>query len=359
VSNPQPISIEGDINYLAKFADGELVSIRNDNPELIKDLDRERPARTVSLRRSSDHGQTWSEPSVAFAYPAGTGFSMPVASVVDHADRLHVFGLRFLNLSWGDGPNHSELLHTWSDDRGDSWSGTNAIDYGQNYTGSINNVTVLGTGRILLPLSYLDPDRDSGKFVSKTVFSDDGGETWGYSNGCPIVGGGDFPESGSMEPVVVELNSGLVWMVIRTVSGYFWESFSNDGSIWTPPKPTRIVSCNAPAGVVRLQSGEIVMAWNNRYGEPMREHGISYARQKLYIALSRDDAQTWSVPKEIASISDDDPNYDQTTYPYLFEAADGSLLVVYHRIQKDNGRSWHNPIRELIRIDPAWISRAG
>jgi Neuraminidase (sialidase) len=108
-----------------------------------------------------------------------------------------------------------------------------------------------------------------------------------------------------------------------------------------------------------LQSGEIVMAWNNRYGEPMREHGISYARQKLYIALSRDDAQTWSVPKEIASISDDDPNYDQTTYPYLFEAADGSLLVVYHRIQKDNGRSWHNPIRELIRIDPAWISRAG
>jgi hypothetical protein len=346
---------QGDVNYIARFGNGEFVTALNDNPEPITNLDSVRPARTVSLRRSTDHGATWSDPAVAFAYPAGTGFSMPVASVVDQSDRLHVFGLRFLALSWGVGPSRSELLHTYSDDRGLTWSDTNAIDFGQDYTGSINNVIVLNSGRILLPLSYLDPDRQSGKFVSMAVYSDDCGETWRYSNSCPIVGGGDFPESGSLEPVVVELNSGLVWMVIRTVGGYFWESFSNDGSVWTPPQPTRIVSPNAPAGVVRLSSGAIAMSWNNRYGEPMRENGISYARQELSLAISRDDGQTWSVPKIIARINDDDSNDVQTTYPYLMEAADGTLIVVYHVIRKSAGRTWHNPIREVLRIDPAWI----
>ena len=38
---------------------------------------------------------------------------------------------------------------------------------------------VLESGRIVLPLSYLAPERTSGQFVAMTVFSDDGGETWG------------------------------------------------------------------------------------------------------------------------------------------------------------------------------------
>lgn len=353
----EQIQKEGDVNYIARFSDGEFVTALNDNPEPITNLDSERPPRTISLRRSTDGGSTWSEPAVAFAYPAGVGFSMPVASVVDHENRLHIFGLRFLALSWGEGPSRSELLHTYSDDRGVIWSETKAIDFGQEYTGSINNVIVLRSGRILLPLSYLDPHRQSGKFVSMAVFSDDRGLTWSYSNSCPIVGGGDFPESGSIEPVVVELNSGLIWMVIRTVGGYFWESFSNDGSVWTPPQPTRIVSPNAPAGVVRLSSGAIALAWNNRYGEPMRENGISYARQELSLAISHDDAQTWSVPKIIARIQESDSNDVQTTYPYLIEAADGTLIVVYHVIRRSAGRNWHNPIREVLRIEPGWIDR--
>jgi hypothetical protein len=191
------------------------------------------------------------------------------------------------------------------------------------------------------------------------VFSDDGGQTWGRSNDCAIEGGGEFVESGATEPVVVQLNSGLVWMVIRTVSGYFWESFSNDGSVWTPPQQTRIVSCNAPAGVTRLSDGSLALSWNNRYGAPMHAHGISYARQKLHLARSFDDGQTWSVPKEIARIADDDPDNIQTTYPYLIEAADGALIVVYHRIRSAEWRGWHYPIREVLRINPDWISTSG
>ncbi len=349
------VPIDGDINYLARFSDGELATISNGDPEQIVELTKVRPERRVLIRRSHDHGRTWTDPALAFSYDSGVGFSMPVSTVVDHSDRLHVFGLRFLEIGWPAGPWHSELIHTWSDDRGATWSETRSIEFGAQYTGSINNVIVLESGRILLPLSYVDPSRTSGLFVSRCVYSDDGGETWGHSNGVPVEGGGNFPESGSMEPVVVQLNSGLVWMVIRTVNGYFWESFSNDGQWWTPAKATRIVSCNAPAGVVRLRSGELVMSWNQRYGEPMRDGEISYARQVLSIATSQDDGQTWSVPREVARIGDNDPIDVQTTYPYLFQADDAAILLVYHEIRRDEGRSWHDPIRHLIRLDVDWI----
>ncbi len=348
------VTFEADVNYIASLSDGRMVTILND-PAPITNLASERPERWTRIRWSEDGGRTWSEPSEAFAYAAGPGFAMPVVCCGDQHDRIHVFGLRFYGLGKEGLPWRSTIVHSVSDDAGRTWSGEREIDFGHDYTGSLNNVLVLKSGRIVLPLSYLAPERSSGQFVAMTVYSDDGGETWGRSNGCAVEAGGAFIESGAAEPVIVQLNSGLVWMVIRTTTGYFWESFSNDGSMWTPPQPTRIVSSNAPAGVLRLRSGDIALAWNNLYGEPMRENRISYARQKLHMALSRDDGQTWSVPKVIASVEPGDLPTSQTTYPYLFEAPDGHILTVYHRVGAREGRGWHHPIREVLRIDPAWL----
>ena len=343
-----------DVNYIAQLSDGRMLTILND-PAPIENLTSERPERWTRIRRSDDGGRSWSEPTPAFAYSAGLGFAMPVVSCADQQDRVHVFGLRFYGLGKEGLPHRSTIVHTVSDDAGRTWSAEREIDFGHSYTGSLNNVLVLDSGRILLPLSYLAPERASGQFVAVTVYSDDGGENWSRSNDCAVDAGGRFTESGAAEPVVVQLNSGLVWMVIRTTTGYFWESFSNDGAIWTPPQPTRIVSSNAPAGVLRLRNGTIALAWNNLYGEPMRDGGISYARQKLHMALSRDDGQTWSVPRVIAAVEPEDLPTSQTTYPYLFEAPDGRIVVIYHRVGARPGRSWHHPIREVLRIDPDWL----
>jgi hypothetical protein len=351
----QRIPVEGDVNYIASLSDGRFVSILND-PAPLENLGSARPERWTSVRSSADGGRTWKEPARGFAYPAGPGLAIPVVTCADKRDRLHSFGLRFYGTGRAGLPWHSEAVHTTSDDGGASWCAVKAIDFGHRYTGSLNCVLVMDNGRILLPLSYLAPERRSGRFVSMTVYSDDGGETWGRSNDCAVEGGGQFIESGAAEPVVVQLNSGLVWMVIRTTTGYFWESFSNDGAVWTPPQPTRIVSSNAPAGVLRLTDGRIVLAWNNLFGEPMREHGISYARQKLHIAISTDDAQTWSVPKVVAEVEPGDLPKAQTTYPYLCQAADGAIVLIYHRVHARPDRDWHYPIRELLRIDPDWLA---
>jgi hypothetical protein len=335
------------------------LTVLNDNPARIADLAEPKPERWVSTRISDDGGRTWSEPSRAFAYPAGPGQAMPVVCCADKNDRIHVFGLRFFGLERDNPPYRSQIVHTVSDDGGKSWTHKPAIDFGHDYTGSINNVLVLDSGRIVLPFSYLAPERPSGLFVSMTVYSDDGGETWGRSNDCAVDAGGAFIESGAAEPVLVHLNSGLLWMVIRTVTGYFWESFSTDGgATWTSPRQTRIVSSNAPAGVVRLRDGSIVLSWNNLYGEPMQDRGISYARQRLHMAISRDDGQTWSVPKVIADTEPSDLPNAHITYPYLFESNDGRIVAVYHRVRTVEGRDWHHPIRRVLLIDPAWLTAA-
>jgi hypothetical protein len=268
---------------------------------------------------------------------------------------LHLFALRFYSLGWQEGGEwHSTLVHMRSTDGGQAWSQAQSIDFGAAYSGALNSTLQLHSGRLLVPLSYLDSDSESGQFVCTLVYSDDDGLTWAKANDCRVASGGKFLESGAIEPVLVELNSGLVWMIIRTTTGYFWESFSNDGAVWTPPRQTRIVSSNAPAGVLRLRDGRIVMFWNNLYGEPFRD-GISYARQILSAAISVDDGQTWRVPKAVACRAADEPFRAQTTYPFPCQAPDGQIVLMYHRVYAREGRDWMHPIREIVRVDPDWL----
>src|SRR6478752_1305442 len=84
----QRIDVTGDVNYVARFKSGRLITILND-PAPIERLAEERPERWTALRSSDDGGATWTAPVRAFAYPAGLGFAMPVVSSADHNDRLH------------------------------------------------------------------------------------------------------------------------------------------------------------------------------------------------------------------------------------------------------------------------------
>ena len=290
---PQQIDFEGKIGHVATLRDGRIVSCYTEQHPLTN-LEEERPERQAFIRYSEDGGRTWSEPHKAFSFPAGTGESGSNLPLGTQDGSLHVFSLRFYSLGWKENrPWHSVLLHTVSADAGNTWSELKEIDFGHRYTGSINCAMQMDNGRILFPLSYLDEQRPDARNVSTCVYSDDNGQTWDKSNDCPVSSGGDYAESGACEPVVVQFASGMVWMVIRNQTGYLWESFSNAGAIWTPPRGTRFVASNAPAGLLRLTDDRIVIFWNNLFGEPFHE-GISYARQYLHGAISDDEGQTWS-----------------------------------------------------------------
>jgi len=351
---PEPLPIAGEIGPAATLPDGRLVACYAENRRL-ENVEAEHPAQPAYARYSSDMGCTWGEPMRIFDFPAGPGVSGLLETLVDRTGRVHTFSLRFFSVDVGK-LYHSILLHSASDDAGHTWSPLKEIDFGARFTGSLNGAMQMDGGRILVPLSYWDDAQVNGKFVSRTVYSDDGGQTWGQSNGVHVASGGDFDEAGAVEPVCVQLGNGLVWMVIRTVTGYFWESFSNEGAIWTPAITTRIVASNAPAGLLRLADGQIVLVWNNLYGEPFGAPGISYARQALHAAVSADDGQTWSRPIVVAGRRPDEPLKTQTTYPFLCQAPDGAIVLVYHRVYAQPGRDWSAPIRELVRVDPTWLA---
>lgn len=360
---PEQITLTGHIGPVTTLKDRSIFSCYTE-PDSLENLDEPRPERWVYVRTSNNGGRTWTDPRKAFAFPAGKGGVGAVLPLGDGAGNLHIFSLRFYRIEWEglEEPQlDSVLQHTVSRDGGTRWSEVKQIDFGHRYTGSLNGAVQMDHGRLLVPLSYFDEARKMGKFVSMTVYSDDGGQTWGTSNDCPVDSGGTWIESGACEPVVVPLRSGMVWMVIRTQSGYFWESFSNDGALWTPPQQTRIVSSNSPAGVLRLADGRIVLFWNNLYGDPFDPRSssprVSYARQILHGAISENEGQTWSPPRIIAQPRETEPPYTdvlcQATYPYLCQAPDGAVVLIY--VRNVVGAPERSGYR-AVRVDPDWLA---
>ena len=134
----------------------------------------------------------------------------------------------------------------------------------------------LRDGRILLPFSYSIPARWNnrgrtladfsyrGYYRSTVLFSDDLGATWNTGPQSLPVPVPDISYAyGAVEPVAIELADGRVWMLIRTQMGRFYEAFSRDGLRWSDPRPTRLLSSDSPAGLVRLADGRLVLLWNN------------------------------------------------------------------------------------------------
>ena len=108
----------------------------------------------------------------------------------------------------------------------------------------------------------LDAFTYTGQFDSTLIYSDDAGDTWHLANSLRTPAPNLGPVYGAVEPVVIQLKDGRVWMLIRTQLGRFWESFSEDGANWSRPQPTSIINSDSPAGIVRLDDGRIVLLWN-------------------------------------------------------------------------------------------------
>jgi len=178
-------------------------------------------------RFSGDGGRSWSKPSLLFEFPRAKGARLPGICFFDRDGALHLFGLDYfaIDVKTADpAKSRCDLFHVMSRDRGKTWSTVQRIDFKHTYTGSTNSVIQLRTGRIVVSLSFFS-SRDTGKFVSTCVYSDDGGTTWRKSKSDLAVDSGHRDiESGACEPVCLELKDGRVWMMIRTQTGYQYES---------------------------------------------------------------------------------------------------------------------------------------
>jgi predicted neuraminidase len=144
----------------------------------------------------------------------------------------------------------------------------------------------------------------------------------------PVVLVADHPEAWSagrltaetmargvaIQPALAELRDGSILMLCRSSAGSIWKSLSyNAGSSWSLCAPTRLPNPNSAVDLLRLPGGELLLAFNDSAAD----------RHSLSVALSRDDARTWSCLARV------DGGAGEYSYPSLLADGEGRIHLTY------------------------------
>lgn len=306
--------------------------------------------------RSMDGGVTWSPKDLVATPPPGEwGGPMPL---LDREGELH-FVIPQLR---GSGRKPAEdrfvdLYHMRTTHGRREWTEPKRIFAG--YVGSLQGYAQLRDGRIVVPFGAWQAGVPAapphGSNVTTCVYSDDGGETWQPSPSRLVAPGPAETNGniyGAVEPVLIQLRDGRIWMLIRTETGFLYESFSRDGSEWSPARPSRFHSSASPAFLLRLHDGRLVLFWNNCEVCPrVGREGVYGGRDALHAAISSDDGQTWSGYREVYRdpVRNGSPPKDGdrgTAYPGAIETGDGKILLV-------SGQGAER--RRRFLVNPDWL----
>jgi len=305
---------------------------------------------------SADSGRTWSRPRPEFDVPhqrMGGGIGL-----IDAEGEIHLI----LTHVRGDGrPADTRFIDLWhvrTINQREQWNEPRRIWEG--YCGAVMDFKQLRDGRIIVPFAaWKRPGEvvvaDTGSNYTTVVYSDDGGDSWQLSPEkltSPCESGYNGNNYGAIEPTVLELADGRVWMLMRTQTGYLYESYSDDGANWTPAQPSRFHSSTSPAALARLPDGRIILFWNNCETPPRHEGaGVYGGRDALHAAISADEGKTWSGFREVYRDpyrNDSPPRSGDrgTAYPLVTVASHGDVVLVTGQGNR----------RTTILIDPNWLT---
>ncbi|MFH1265576.1 MAG: sialidase family protein, partial [Planctomycetota bacterium] len=281
--------------------------------------------------QSADDGQTWSARPL-FAQPEKYESRAERALLRTREGTLI---LAFMNekervFRW-DQPQGGPLPEcrlpvyvTRSTDDGQTWLEPELLQDG--YCGALRTIIQLRSGRVVLGCQKAVAD--PGRHVCSSYASDDEGKTWQQSNVIDLGKYGGYGDhGGGIEPTLVELRDGRLWMLIRTYRGCFTEAFSDDGGLtWKDIGPSKIEASGSPGQLLRLQSGRLVLFWN-RFIDKEKRTG---RREQLSMAFSEDDGRTWTEPAAVAydpmREGDQEPQH-RLSYPHVYEHVPGELWV--------------------------------
>lgn len=220
-------------------------------------------------------------------------------------------------------------LNVWavrSLDDGKTWIDAQRIM--QGYCGAIRDMIITKTGRIVVPAQPLLHDK--ARHATRPYVSDDEGHTW--KSGQLLDIGGRGHHDGSVEATLTELRDGRLWMLLRSNFDHFLSTYSDDGLTWTKMQPSGIAASSAPAMLRRLQSGRLLLVWNQLYpegetsyerrGGQYSQREASWHREELSIAFSDDDGDSWTAPVVVAR-----KPKTWVSYPYVFERRPGEIWL--------------------------------
>ncbi|HET6575956.1 MAG TPA: exo-alpha-sialidase, partial [Fimbriiglobus sp.] len=213
----------------------------------------------VIARASRDGGRTWGRPRIL---QENVGKQNVMSVTLRRMRPNAVDGPLGLFYLVKNGPADLKMYLRVSSDEAKTFGEPVRVTGGPGYH-VVNNdrVTVLSTGRIIVPVAWDDDISQKGgmHFVCFCYYSDDGGKTWARGAGSI-----DLPKRGAMEPEVLELKDGKLLMIIRTQLGHIATATSTDGgNHWGEPSWLPVTAPESPATIRRIPAtGDLLLLWN-------------------------------------------------------------------------------------------------
>jgi sialidase-1 len=284
----------------------------------------------IMVVKSTDQGRTWGEPSVLVKRPQPPlqgNIGAPGFLRLANGDLM----LTYLYNTYPTTPYYGQNYYRRSSDDGQTWSEPLCYSPYPGYLPIHNDrIQILSTGRILAVAewkAHLPSSDDHSGYVGMTFFSDDGGFTWQASKNTVDMWQDDQHVE-VQEADVVELKDGRLLMFARTYSGWPVFAHSEDkGETWGPPIPRKDIPmpyAGFPT-VRRLPStGDLLFIWISARSFDRDDPKIT-RRCTLTAAISKDEGATLINQRDLASNSEEDYGYQCVEF-----LADNTVLVAYH-----------------------------
>lgn len=244
-------------------------------------------------------------------------------------------------------------------------NGTRTITPIDDKPGIMNKppIFIRGGRRIISGAHRIDR---SGAYV---YYSDDDGRTWKHSAtvNSPLHEKGGFHQGvrwnhGAVEPTIIELHDGRLWMIMRTALDRHDQSFSDDGGeTWSPATPSPFYGTITMPTLMRLSDGRMLFFWCNT--TPLPElptatgvwDDVFTNRDAVHVAISEDDGKTWKGMRELLLNPERNTNAfgntrsgeDKSVHQVqALEVKPGKILVSVGQ---------HRQCRKLMLFDVNWL----
>jgi hypothetical protein len=222
----------------------------------------------------------------------------------------------------------------------------------------------------------------TGCYQPVVLYSDDDGKSWQQTVLPPAPAHetawphrGVRWQNGAVEPSLVELSDGRLYMLMRTSQDCHYEAYSEDGGeTWSTPAPSRFYATLTMPTLLGLSDGRILALWCNTAALPEFDHDTQLElnaneraggsedvftnRDAFHAAISADDGKTWRGFRELLlnerrndgdfrSSGGNEDSLDKSIHQsHAVELPGGKVLVEVGQ---------HALCRRLLVFDPDWL----
>lgn len=274
------------IPAIVTAANGDLVAAIDERVPNGNDLNRNNDINIV-VRRSFDHGKTWTEIERVIDFPLGKSGSDPSMIVDDETKEIFMF-YNFMDL---ENEKNVFYLHcVKSSDHGKTWSDPVDItsqmakpEWKNDFKFITSGTGIFtGTGKMLHCLVNL-------KLGVYVFGSDDHGKSWYFI---------DTPVKPADESKIVELADGS-WMINSRVNGTgmrYVHVSKDEGKTWESRAEPALIDPGCNGSIIRYTSVNDGYKKNRLlFANAKMEKG----RKNMTVRISYDEGQTWSEGKTI------------------------------------------------------------